>query len=75
MGLPGDEQPAGARQDGSAWFRLLEIGGKELQSLLSRARERRYYEVPWPVTAYDRLVQSNSQDLWIGVSRDLLIAI
>ncbi len=49
------------RQGDPAQFRLLEIGGKELQSLLSRARERRYYEVPWPVAAYDRLVQRSSR--------------
>lgn len=49
------------RQGDPAQFRLLEIGGAELQALLSRARERRYYEMPWPVTAYDRLVQRLSR--------------
>lgn len=43
------------RQGDPALFRLLCIGGDDLQGLISRARERRYYEVPFPVGVYDRL--------------------
>lgn len=48
------------RQGDPQQFRLLEIGGEHLQSLLVRARERRYYEVPWPVGVYDRIVQESA---------------
>lgn len=43
------------RQGDSAQFRLLQIGGGELDTLLRRATERRYYAVPFPVSVYDRL--------------------
>jgi hypothetical protein len=29
------------------------LGGERLAGLLARAKERRYYEVPWPVADYD----------------------
>jgi hypothetical protein len=34
-------------------FELKALGGERLQGLLVRARERRYYELPWPVADYD----------------------
>ncbi len=37
-------------------FRLLRLGGQRLQSLVSKARERHYYEVPLPVSVYDTVV-------------------
>lgn len=45
------------RQGDAGMFGLLRIGGNDLRVLLGRARERRYYEVPWPVADYDRLRQ------------------
>jgi hypothetical protein len=44
------------RQGDPTQFRLLQIGGDALRTLLDRAIERRYFTVPWPVAAYDRLV-------------------
>lgn len=46
------------RQGDPAQFRLLQIGGKALRSLLARAVERRYFTVPWPVAVYDALVRN-----------------
>ncbi len=43
------------RQGDPAQFRLLQLGGQDLATLLGRARERRYYEVPFPVAVHDRL--------------------
>jgi len=43
------------RQGDPAMFRLKVVGGKALQRLIARARERRYFEVPWPVADYDAL--------------------
>lgn len=40
-------------QGDPAQFRLHAFGGHPLQVLLARAREKRYYEVPFPVAAYD----------------------
>ena len=34
-------------------FTLKVLGGERLARLLERAREKRYYEVPWPVADYD----------------------
>lgn len=45
------------RQGDPAQFRLLEIGGETLQTMLGRAVERRYFTIPWPVAIYDRLVR------------------
>ena len=46
------------RQGDPAQFRLLRIGGDQLRSLLSRAREKHYYEVPFPVGVYDAIVST-----------------
>lgn len=43
------------RQGDPDHYRLLRIGGADLQALLLRAREKHYYEVPFPVGLYDRL--------------------
>jgi hypothetical protein len=45
------------RQGNTAHFRLLEIGGGQLQAMLDHAVERRYFTVPWPVAIYDELVR------------------
>ncbi len=42
------------RQGDPEKFRLVVFGGDQLQRLLVRAREKRYYEVPIPVAEYDR---------------------
>lgn len=41
------------RQGDSSRFTLKVLGGERLQRLVSKAKERRYYEVPWPVADYD----------------------
>src|SRR3954468_6493437 len=41
------------RQGDPSRFTLKILGGDRLRKLLERAKERRYYEVPWPVTDYD----------------------
>jgi uncharacterized protein DUF3883 len=41
------------RQGDPDEFRLRIYGGEQLQRLLGRAKERRYYEVPIPVAEYD----------------------
>ncbi|MDP9067401.1 MAG: DUF3883 domain-containing protein [Actinomycetota bacterium] len=41
------------RQGDPSKFTLKVLGGQRLQALLERAKERRYYEVPWPVADYD----------------------
>ena len=46
------------RQGNPDEFRLFEIGGERLKLLLSRAVERRYFTVPWPVAVYDELVRN-----------------
>ena len=43
------------RQGDPKHFRLLRIGGDDLQALLARAREKHYFEVPFPVAVYDGL--------------------
>ncbi len=45
------------RQGDPARFRLLRIGGEQLQRLMAKAKERRYYEVPLPVAVYDAVLQ------------------
>lgn len=45
------------RQGDPAQFRLIQVGGEELAALLRGATEHRYYTVPFPVAAYDRLRQ------------------
>jgi hypothetical protein len=34
-------------------FTLRVLGGDRLRRLLERAKEQRYYTVPWPVSDYD----------------------
>lgn len=41
------------RQGDPSQFTLKVLGGQRLARLLQRARERRYYTVPWPVADYD----------------------
>jgi hypothetical protein len=41
------------RQGDPAYFRLKILGGERLQRLLGRAKEQRYFTVPWPVAEYD----------------------
>lgn len=41
------------RQGDPRNFTLKVLGGERLRRLLERAKERRYYEVPWPVADYD----------------------
>jgi uncharacterized protein DUF3883 len=42
------------RQGDPTKFTLKVLGGTRLQQLLLGAKERRYFEVPWPVTHYDQ---------------------
>ncbi|GIF63979.1 hypothetical protein Ais01nite_20140 [Asanoa ishikariensis] len=44
------------RQGDPANFRLIQIGGDDLQRLMKRAVERQYFTVPWPVAEYDALI-------------------
>ncbi len=41
------------RQGDASKFTLKVLGGELLQRLLERAKEQRYYTVPWPVAEYD----------------------
>lgn len=41
------------RQGDPAHFTLKVLTGERLARLLARAREKHYYEVPWPVADYD----------------------
>ena len=49
------------RQGDPSQFRLLCIGGDDLHALIGKAKEKHYYEVPFPVAVYDRL-RSNVTD-------------
>jgi len=40
------------RQGDPAQFRLLRVGGQRLAGLLTRAMERRYFTMPFPVAVY-----------------------
>lgn len=42
-------------QGDPALFELRVIGGDQLQRIIARAKERRYFEVPLPVAEYDTL--------------------
>jgi hypothetical protein len=42
-------------QGDPARFHLLRLGGHQLQELLERAKEQRYWTVPVPVRVYDQL--------------------
>lgn len=44
------------RQGDPAAFRVLDLSGERLASLLARKREKHYFEVPFPVGLYDALV-------------------
>lgn len=44
------------RQGDPAAFRVLDLSGERLASLLARKREKHYFEVPFPVGIYDALV-------------------
>jgi hypothetical protein len=41
------------RQGDPALFTLKVLAGERLARLLDRAKEQRYYSVPWPVAHYD----------------------
>ena len=41
------------RQGDPSRFTLKVLGGERLARLLERAKEQRYYTVPWPVADYD----------------------
>jgi len=41
------------RQGDPSQFTLTVLGGERLARLLQRAKERRYYTIPWPVADYD----------------------
>lgn len=41
------------RQGDPAEFTLRVLGGERLARLVGRARERRHFDVPWPVADYD----------------------
>lgn len=41
------------RQGDPSQFTLRVLGGTRLQHLLQRAKEQRYFTVPWPVADYD----------------------
>lgn len=43
------------RQGDPDKFRLIDLHGEALARLLERAKERRYYSVPFPVAVYDKL--------------------
>ena len=43
------------RQGDLAKFRLLRLGGKQFQELLSKAKKQEYFTVPVPVTVHDAL--------------------
>lgn len=45
-------------QGDPAQFRLIDLHGDRLQRLLTRAKERRYFTVPWPVDEYDDAVKA-----------------
>jgi hypothetical protein len=49
------------RQGDPSHYQLLQIGGEALRLLLSRAVERRYSTVPWPVAVYDSLISDQHQ--------------
>jgi hypothetical protein len=42
-----------ARQGDPAHFQLRVLGGEQLQRLLVRVKEQRFYALPWPVAEYD----------------------
>lgn len=51
------------RQGDPALFRLLDIHGEQLRRLMTRAVERSYVTVPWPVAEYDALSSIEPPDI------------
>ena len=49
------------RQGDPSQFRLIDLHGDTLQSLLERAKEQHYYTVPFPVDVYDRLLPDGEE--------------
>jgi hypothetical protein len=49
------------KQGDPSRFRLIDLHGETLARLLVRAKERRYYTVPFPVGDYDRLLAQSTQ--------------
>lgn len=47
------------RQGDPGLFRVLDLTGDRLLTMLTRKREKHYYEVPFPVAIYDALVQES----------------
>jgi uncharacterized protein DUF3883 len=47
-------------QGDAALFRLLRFGGDQWTGMLAGRRERRYYEIPFPVGVYDETVGKQS---------------
>jgi hypothetical protein len=45
------------RQGDPEFFSLKVLDAHTIRTLLSQAREKHYYEVPWPTAAYDSLAQ------------------
>lgn len=43
------------RQGDPAHFTLKVLGGERLKRLLLRAKEQRFFTVPWPVADYDSI--------------------
>src|SRR3954469_85935 len=59
------------RQGDPALFTLKVLGGERLARLLSRAKEQRYYTVPWPVADYDSAPTSVGAETAIGEQESL----
>lgn len=43
------------RQGNPELFQLKVLAGQDLRALLDRAKEQRYFTIPWPVAHYDSL--------------------
>jgi hypothetical protein len=50
------------RQGDPENFTLKVLGNEQLQNLLARAKEQRYYTVPWPVADYDSTLYGMHQE-------------
>ncbi len=50
------------KQGDPAEFRVLDISGDDLTTLLARKRERHYFSVPFPVGLYDALAARRDSD-------------
>lgn len=49
------------RQGDPGQFRLIDLHGDPLQTLLERAKEQHYFAVPFPVAVYDRLLREGDE--------------